>query len=109
MDELGSRVSHCDTPQEEDQQASNDEDEPAHPNTRCIPFFYNARGVSYSVMWPVTDLEPGKSGHLIDALSEPLRYCIVQQGISSLVTFWRESRGRCSAQREVYPSFNSVE
>lgn len=59
MDELGSRVSHCDTPQEEDGSDVEEDDEVARPNTRCVPFFYNARGISYSLLWPVTDIEPG--------------------------------------------------
>ncbi len=47
MDEVGSRVTHC------------GEDDDVEPNFRCVPFFYSQKGLSFSLLWPVADVESG--------------------------------------------------
>ncbi len=47
MDEVGSRVTHC------------GEDDDAEPNFRCVPFFYSQKAISFSLLWPIADVESG--------------------------------------------------
>ncbi|KAA3673371.1 tubulin--tyrosine ligase-like protein 12 [Paragonimus westermani] len=42
LDEVGSRISHSD-----------------NPNARIVPFFYTPRGICYSLLWPLRDLQHG--------------------------------------------------
>eukprot|EP01112_Ceratiomyxa_fruticulosa_P010846 TRINITY_DN2885_c0_g1_i4.p1 TRINITY_DN2885_c0_g1~~TRINITY_DN2885_c0_g1_i4.p1 ORF type:complete len:608 (+),score=121.83 TRINITY_DN2885_c0_g1_i4:726-2549(+) len=43
MDELGSRVRHSES-----------------PNFAFAPFFYTSKGLSYTIIWPINDLEKGE-------------------------------------------------